>query len=445
MDLCEMSALSASAAIRAGEITSEALVRACLDRIAETEERIKAWTYLDPEYALEQARDADRRLRRGVASGALHGIPVGVKDIFDTADMPTENGTVIHTGRRPAEDATAVARLRQAGAVIMGKTVTTELAVFAPGKTTNPHDAARTPGGSSSGSAAAVAAGMVPLALGTQTNGSVLRPASYCGVYGYKPTHGSISRHGVLMQSRILDQVGVFARTVEDAALAAGTLSGYDGRDPDVKRDGGPDLGGDWDAKTAAPPRLAFVKTPLWENAAERTREAFTALCGRLGDSVREVALPRIFDQAVQWHRTIMESDLAVSYEAEYDEGRGPLSAVLREMIARGHHYTAVEYNKARAAIAVLNRELATIFAGFDAIVTPATAAEAPRGLESTGSPMFCTIWTLCGVPAISLPILEGEEGMPLGAQLVAARGADRSLLRTARWLVDRVQQPGCR
>jgi Asp-tRNA(Asn)/Glu-tRNA(Gln) amidotransferase A subunit family amidase len=433
----EMTACAAAAAIRQGELTSEQLVRACLDRIAQTEERVGAWTWLDPGHALEQARERDRLQRSGAALGALHGVPVGIKDIFDTADMPTENGTVLHAGRRPAGDATAVALLQQAGAVILGKTVTAELAVYAPGKTTNPHDARRTPGGSSSGSAAAVAAAMVPLALGTQTNGSVLRPASYCGVHGYKPSHGSISRYGVLNQSPTLDQIGVFTRSVDDAAVAASVLFHCDGKDPDVAPGTRLALDGELDWR-GAPPRIAFAKTPLWPNASLVAQEAFTGLAGRWGDFVREVELPPVFESAVGWHRTIMESDLANHYEALYDTGKDRLSATLREMIERGQRYTGAEYSKARDGMVVLRRALDGLFGQFDAVLTPATQGAAPLGLASTGSPMFCTIWTLCGLPAISLPILQAEDGMPLGAQIVAARGRDAQLLRLAKWLEAR-------
>jgi Asp-tRNA(Asn)/Glu-tRNA(Gln) amidotransferase A subunit family amidase len=433
----EMTASAAAAAIRSGELTSEQLVQACLDRIAQTEDRIGSWTYLDPLHALDQARTADRRQRNGAALGALHGIPVGIKDIFDTADMPTENGTVLHAGRRPAEDATVVALLRAAGAVILGKTVTAEMAVYAPGKTTNPHDPRRTPGGSSSGSAAAVAAAMVPLAVGTQTNGSILRPASYCGVYGYKPSHGSISRHGVLKQSTSLDQVGVFGRSVADVALIAGVLFGHDGRDGDVPPGTRLDLDGGLHLAGAAP-RIAFVKTPLWPNATEAARSAFTALAGEWCEFVREVELPPVFDSAVAWHRTIMESDLANNFEADYVRGKDRLSDTLREMIERGQRYSGAEYSKARDGVALLRRALDELFAACDAVLTPATTGAAPIGLSSTGSPMFCTIWTLCGLPAISLPILQAEDGMPLGAQLVAAKGRDAHLLRVAQWVETR-------
>ena len=429
--LNELSATAAAAATRCGEIRSETLVRACLDRIADTEERIQAWTYLDAEHALEQARAADRRRASGAPLGPLHGLPVGVKDIYDTADMPTENGTVLYRGRQPDEDASAVALLRQAGAVIMGKTVTTELAVYAPGKTTNPHDPRRTPGGSSSGSAAAVAASMVPLALGTQTNGSLIRPASYCGVYGFKPSHGSISRHGILKQSLTLDHPGVFARSVDDVALVSSVLFAHDGKDEDVREGIRLEV-----PATIAPPRVAFVRTPLWPQATQTSREAFLRLFDRWSGFAREVELPPAFGSAIDWHRTIMESDIAHSYASLYTRGRGELSDVLVQMIERGQRCTSEEYSRAQEGRLRLERELRVTFDAFDVIVTPATQGEAPLGLAATGSPMFCTIWTLCGVPAISAPILDGEDGMPIGAQLVGPRRQDGRLLAHVRWLV---------
>ncbi|HSD60121.1 MAG TPA: amidase, partial [Burkholderiales bacterium] len=234
-DLNWLSASEAAGLIRDGVVSSEQLVEVCLGRVGETDGAVQAWAHLDPAYALEQARAADAWRLEGRPTGPLHGVPVGVKDVFDTADMPTENGSALDAGRTPSRDATVVARLRAAGAVILGKTVTTEFATYTPGKTRNPHNPEHTPGGSSSGSAAAVAAGMVPLALGSQTNGSVIRPAAFCGVLGFKPTHGLISRHGMLGLSRSLDHVGLFARTVEDVALLAGQLAGYDERDPDTR------------------------------------------------------------------------------------------------------------------------------------------------------------------------------------------------------------------
>jgi len=439
MDLALISATEAAAAIRAGKITSEELVRACLDRIAALEEQIGAWAYLSPEYALEQARKADQALQHGNALGPLHGVPVGVKDIFDTRDMPTEDGTVLHAGRHPTEDAAAVSLLRQAGAVILGKTVTTELAVYAPGKTRNPHDPERTPGGSSSGSAAAVAAGMVPLALGTQTNGSMIRPASFCGVYGYKPSYGRIPRHRVLQQSRPLDQIGVFARTIEDAALIAESIMAFDDRDPDTQLRARPNLTRVVAEAPPVEPHLAFVKTPVWDQADADTQEAFGELVEHLGENVDEFQLPDIFNDAVEQHRRIMEADLARSFEREYERGKDKLSSILREMIERGRKVLAVDYNNAVSQIPALNRALDNLFDWHDAIIAPAAIGEAPVGLESTGSPIFCTIWTLCGMPAMSIPLLQGANGMPIGVQLVGSKGEDALLLRTARWLVNRI------
>jgi Asp-tRNA(Asn)/Glu-tRNA(Gln) amidotransferase A subunit family amidase len=435
MDLPLISASEAAQAIKDGFITSEELVTACLEHIEPIEEQLGAWQFLDHGHALSQARQADRVLREGQAHGALHGVPVGIKDIFDTFDMPTENGTVLHAGRQPADDAAAVSLLRQAGAVILGKTVSTELAVYAPGKTKNPHNLEHTPGGSSSGSAAAVAAGMVPLALGTQTNGSMIRPASFCGVYGYKPSFGRISRYGVLKQSPPLDQIGVFARTIEDLALAAGELMVYDQRDPYMRLRARPPLFEQAAEELPIEPRIAFCKTTVWDQADEDTRAAFTQLAEELGGDAAEVELPEEFADVVELHRCIMEADLALSFKDEYERGKDQLSAVLREIIQRGQKVTATQYNHAAAQIPVLNQALEKIFEWHDVIMAPATIGEAPQGLDSTGSPIFCTTWTYCGMPAVSLPLLQGPNGLPLGVQLVGQKGDDARLLQTAKWL----------
>jgi Asp-tRNA(Asn)/Glu-tRNA(Gln) amidotransferase A subunit family amidase len=440
VSLAQLGAPEAVAGIRAGELTSEALVRACLERYEEVEETVQAWAYLDPDYALDQARQADAAHRAGVDLGPLHGVPVGLKDIIDTKDMPTENGTVLHAGRRPTQDATVVALLRQAGAVILGKTVTTELATYTPGKTRNPHDPERTPGGSSSGSSAAVAAGMTPLALGTQTNGSVIRPAAFCGVHGFKPSHGSVSRHGVLRQSRVLDQIGVFARAVEDVALLAEVLMRYDAQDPDMRPLGARNLVALAGQEPPLTPNLAFVKTPIWEHASDDTKAAFAELSQFLGGTCDEVELPATFENAVRWHRTIMYADVAKNYQPFYERGRDKLSDNLRALIEEGRERTAVDYNRAVEWREVLNAGLDEIFQRYDAILTPAAPGEAPLGLETTGDPIFCTLWTLCGMPAVTLPLLRGAAGLPMGAQLVARRGDDGRLLRTARWLAQAVE-----
>ena len=431
--LTALSACEAARAIRRREITSTALVRACLDRIAAVEPTIEAWAFLDPDYATVQAKARDGAQAEGEPLGPLHGVPVGIKDIFDTADMPTENGTVLHAGRRPAEDSMVVALLRAAGAVILGKTVTTELAVYSPAKTRNPHDPSRTPGGSSSGSAAAVAARMVPLTIGSQTNGSVIRPAAYCGVVGYKPTHGLISRAGVLRQSLHLDHVGVFARTVEDAASVAQELIAYDPRDPAMRPRPRPLLMELGNQEPPSPPRFAFIKSPFWDQADSDARAAFLEFKERL--QCREVELPLPFAKAAQVHRTILEADLALSFSGEYQHGKEQLSPTLRAMIERGQGTLATDYNRAVGSIPVLRRALDDLLRDYDAILTPGTTGVAPADLTSTGSPIFCTIWTLCGVPAVSLPLLRGPQGLPLGVQIIGRNNDDARLLRTARWL----------
>lgn len=431
------SAVELAAQVREGAKTSRELVEACLERIAEFEPEVGAWAHLDPDYALEQADRLDEQKSRGLPLGPLHGLPVGVKDIIDTADFPTEYGTPLHAGRTPSEDASLVGRLRQAGAVILGKTVTTELAVFSPGKTRNPNDPTRTPGGSSSGSAAAVAAFMAPLAVGTQTNGSVIRPAAYCGVFAFKPTIGLISRHGVLKQSRPFDTVGVFGRTLEDLALIAETLMGYDDRDGGMRPRARPRISAVMEDEPPAEPRLAFIRTPVWGQAEESTKDACRELIEHIGERVDLFDLPPLFEGAHEDHRKIMEADLALSFAREYSDGKDQLSAVLREMIERGQAVLATDYNAAIARIAEYNAELHEIFDAYDAILTPSAAGEAPVGLESTGSPAFCTIWTLCGVPALNLPLLQGPNDMPLGVQLISYKGDDARLFRTARWLLN--------
>lgn len=431
-----LSATAAAAKIRDGELTSKEMVQGCLDRIEALEGTVRAWAHLDPEYALAQADAADEHRRQGGTLGPLHGVPVGVKDIVDTADYPTECGTPLYSGRTPSADATLVARLRGAGAIILGKTVTTELAVYSPGKTTNPHDATRTPGGSSSGSAAAVASFMAPLAIGSQTNGSVIRPAAFCGVYGYKPTHGLISRHGVLKQSRPLDTMGVMARNLEDLALVAEPLMAYDARDPDMRPAARPRISEIMAQEPPVDPRLAFVRTPVWDQTEEATKDAFRELVEHVGGHVDLLELPAAFDGAHEDQRRIMEADLARSFAKEYADGKDKLSGILCQMIERGQKVLATEYNTAIEHVSLLNAMLDSIFEDYDAILTPSAAGEAPVGLESTGSPAFCTIWTLCGVPAVTMPILQGPNGMPLGAQLVSQRGDDARLFRTARWLL---------
>ena len=433
------SAAAAAEKIRDGAITSTELVTDCLDHIAEVDGDIEAWAHLNREHALRQAEMADRASAARLPRGPLHGVPIGVKDIIDTAELPTENGTILQQGRQPREDAAIVSMLKQAGAVIMGKTVTTELAAFSPGKTRNPHNPQHTPGGSSSGSAAAVAANMVPAAVGTQTNGSVIRPASYCGVCGFKPSHGLISRTGVLPQSRWLDTVGVMARSVEDAALLAETMMQFDGRDPDASPSAIPPLREVAASEPPVTPDLVYIGTPILNQLEGYATEAFAELVEFLGEQCSLGELPEPFAKAWDYHADIVHADVARSFDGFYQSGREQLSEHVIRMIEQGRKVLATSYNEALDWRTRFNVGLDAVFDDFDAIITPATTGEAPLGLESTGSPAFCTLWTLAGVPAITLPLLQGPTGLPVGVQLIGRKGSDARLLRTARWLAARV------
>ena len=434
--LAQLTAAEAQRRITQGALTSVELVGACLDRIREAEPIVQAWQFLDPEHALAQARAADERRRRGEPVGALCGIPVGVKDIMDTADMPTENGTVLHKGRTPRDDATVVECLRAAGAVIMGKTVTTECAYFSPGKTRNPHNPEHTPGGSSSGSAAAVAARMVPLALGSQTAGSVIRPAAFCGVYGFKPTHGLIPRTGVLSLSRTLDHIGIFARSLEDVALLGEELVGYDERDPDTKPRARVPLRAMAAEEPPIEPMFAFVKTPHWERVDPDAKDAYGELVESLGERIEECELFPSAAQAWDWQRLIMETEMAANLEPLWLAGKDKLSERLRGLMERGRETRAVDYQRVLRSLPAVRESFDELFMErYDAIVTPPALGTAPKGLAATGDPAFCVLWTLLGMPAVTLPLMRGANGLPLGVQLVGRRNFDGRLLRTARWL----------
>jgi Asp-tRNA(Asn)/Glu-tRNA(Gln) amidotransferase A subunit family amidase len=437
--LIGLSATDARQRLAAGETSATAYAQALLGRVAAVEPQVQAWAHLQPQHLLAQAEAADLAHAAGVPEGPLSGIPVGIKDVIDVEGMPTENGTVLHAGRMARADAALVRQLRAAGALVMGKTVTTELATYAPGKTTNPHNPAHTPGGSSSGSAAAVAAGMVPLAVGTQTNGSVIRPASFCGVYGFKPSAGLIPRSGMLTQSPAFDAIGVFGRTLADIALLAEVLIGHDPGDPLSRLAPKPPLVQLAGAPAPLPPTFAWVATPFWDRVAPDARAAFDELVSVLSGRVAPFELPAAAADAVAWHRLVMEAELAGSFSAEYAQGRDQLSASLRGQLERGQAVTAVAHRQALARVPMLLAAFDNVFDHFDALITPAALGTAPAGLDSTGDPLMCTIWTFLGMPALSLPLLHGDNGLPIGVQLVGRRGDDARLLRCARWLVDAV------
>jgi Asp-tRNA(Asn)/Glu-tRNA(Gln) amidotransferase A subunit family amidase len=436
-DPADLGTAQAARLIADGELTSEALVTACLARVADREDMVQAWTFLDPDLALAQARAADAQQAKGQPIGPLHGVPVGIKDIIDTADMPTQNGFLGHAGRQPARDAQCVRALREAGAVIMGKTVTTEFANRVAGKTRNPVNPAHTPGGSSSGSAAAVRAGMVPAALGTQTGGSVIRPASYCGIHALKPTFGLISRVGIAFQSDPLDTIGAYGRSVEDIAWLADALTAPDPRDPACTHQARPAL--HRTAMEAPPqrPRLAFVKTPVWGRGEPRMHAALEAYAASLGADCAEIALPEDLIAAWTWHRTVHFYGIARYFGPISDQYGNLMSARLAQHVVEGREIPSAKYREAIANRETAYAALTPIFARFDAILTPASPGPAPKGLHHTGDATFNAFWTYTGVPCVSLPLL-AVDGMPMGVQLTGPRGGDGALLRTARWLESR-------
>jgi Asp-tRNA(Asn)/Glu-tRNA(Gln) amidotransferase A subunit family amidase len=435
------SAVDAARRIAAGTLTSEALVRACLARIAEREAVVQAWAYLDPDHAIAQAKLRDAEKRSGRLTGPLHGVPVGLKDIIETGDMPTEHGSPIFKGNRPARDAACVAALREAGAVILGKTVTTELANTHPGKTRNPHNPKHTPGGSSSGSAAGVADFHMPLALGTQTGGSVIRPASFNGIYALKPTLGLISRRGVLLQSHTLDTLGVYGRSLEDLALLTDALSAHDPLDPvSYPRTRGSLLTA-MREPPPAPPRFAFFKTPAWSEAEDVTKRELAALAAKLGPHCQEAELAPPFDQVVALHAIVMAAEDLAYYGGFLERTPQLLSDKLRGRLEAARAIPADAYIKAVNAREDLNAHVDKLLDSYDAILCPAACGPAPASLETTGNPVFNGLWTYLGMPCVALPLLTAD-GMPLGVQLVGKRGDEARLMRSARWLDQHVKGP---
>lgn len=429
----DMTAVQAAAAIAAGELSSEELVKSCLERIEHLEPQVQAWAFLDPEYAIAQARAADAQRQSGRGIGPLHGVPVGIKDVIDTGDMPTQANSALFKDHRPRADASCVAALRAAGAVILGKTVTTELASSTPGATRNPRNLAHTPGGSSSGSAAAVASGMVPLALGTQTAGSVIRPASFCGIFGFKPTLGLISRRGVILQSHTLDTVGVYGRTIEDVALVADAMAVHDPHDPVSISGSRPRLGDIAATEPPLPPLFAFVRTPAWSETAQVQQEAFAELIAELGDRVTEIEMPSLA-QATECQRIVQAAENAAYYGLFRERKPELLSDGLSERLKSGARIAAQDYIRAVNMREALYASVEDVLFDYSAILAPASLGPAPKGLGSTGDPVMNGLWTFLGVPAVTLPVLEAD-GLPMGVQLIGARRDDGRLLRNARWL----------
>lgn len=401
--------------MRGSQKSSEALVAACLERIADRDEHLKAWVHVAGDSALATARALDREPPRSL----LHGVPVGIKDVIDTADMPTTFNSPIYAGHRPKADAAAVALLRRAGCVILGKTATAEFAFSSPPSTRNPHNPAHTPGGSSSGSAAAVADRMAPLALGTQTGGSVIRPAAFCGVVGFKPSFGTVNRTGVKPVADSLDTVGWFSRTVEDAATALHVLSGLALAD----------------ATGPFAPRIGFARTSRWAKADDASHASLESAARRFaaaGAVVAEIALPPAVDALFTGQQQLMKFEAARALAWEQDRHGKALSEALRSRLAEGWAISRDEYDRARALALEARAQHADLMRSFDFLLAPSAPGEAPLGLASTGDSVFNGLWTALGVPCINLPFGRGPAGLPLGLQLVGAFGDDVALLGRA-------------
>jgi len=421
MRLNELSLAEAARRIERGETTAEALVTACLDRIAERDEQVRAWAHVDRARVIEEARALDGAPR----ASPLHGVPFGIKDIIDTADLPTEYNSPIYRGHRPKADAAVVTLLKQAGCLILGKTVTTEFANNHPSQTRNPHNPAHTPGGSSSGSAAAVADFMVPAALGTQTGGSVIRPAAYCGVFAIKPTFGSINRAGTKMLSEALDTIGIMARSAEDLGLCMQVLTG---RTPA--------------AEPTRAPRIGFCKTPRW-SLADGATQSHVQNAGRVlanaGAQVRDFELPAGSDQLFDRHKVIMAYETARALGWEYWNHGEKLSATLKARLDEGWKVTREDYDAMREHARQCRRALAEAMGEVDFLLTPSAPSEAPTSLATTGDPVFNRAWTLFGVPCVTIPGGAGTHGLPLAVQLVGAMDTDMALLRWASWISQRL------
>jgi amidase len=418
--LNRLSATEAAARIAAGKLKSEALVAACLERVGQREKDVQAWAFIDPDLALAQARDRDREPRRT----RLHGIPVGVKDVLDTGDLPTEYGSPIYRGNRTACDAACVAQVRELGGVILGKTVTTEFATRHPGKTRNPHNLKHTPGGSSQGSAAAVADWMVPIAFGTQTTSSVIRPAAYCGVVGYKPSFGLVNRSGLKALADSFDHVGTLTRTVPDAALIVEELSGAPATS--------------FDAVPLMKPRIGFCRTPYWSQADQPTREALEQAVPRLeraGARVRTVDLDGEFARLVDVQVTISTYEMFRALAYERTRFPGLISEHLMGRLLGGGRVTRAEYEEAQSVAQRCRARLDDVFRDYDALLAPSAPGEAPEGLASTGDPVFGASWTVLHGPAVTVPAFHGPRGLPLGAQVTGAFGKDGPTLLCAEWV----------
>ena len=421
--------------IKDSQLTSIEVCEKYIERIKNFEKEVKAWAHFDKKLLLEKAAEADEYRRSGKPTGPLHGIPVALKDIIGTIEMPTECGTSIRKGKSYSQNAEIVDLLISAGAIVMGKTTTSELAYLGPSKTTNPHDYTRTPGGSSSGSAAAVASFMAPLSIGSQTGGSVIRPASYCGVVGYKPSYGLISRNGILKTSEKLDHVGVFGRSVEDVALLAKVLIKKDKYDPATIHYSSENMLYETKKGPLFDPKFIFYKTDYWKLIDKKSREAFEYFIESFKKNIEIFDTPSYFKDIHKYHQLIHETDLANHFGLYYKKYKNKLSKYMQDAIKKGNKHSAKDYVEAIDFMKRSYNSYEEVFEDYHGVLTPSSPGVAPKGLKSTGTAEFNKVWSYLGTPCISLPLLKGESNMPLGIQLVGARYDDHRFLGVANWL----------
>ncbi len=427
--------------IRNSELSSVELCQNYIDQINKFEKDVKAWVHFDKKLLIEKAEESDKHRKSGKPMGSLHGIPVALKDIIGTYDMPTECGTVLRKGKTQSQDAEIVDLLKSAGAIIMGKTATSELAYLGPPDTRNPHDYSRTPGGSSSGSAAVIATHMAPLSIGSQTGGSVIRPASYCGVVGYKPSYGLISRNGVLRTSFRLDHIGVFGKKVEDVALLSKILIKKDNYDEATIHYSSEYMLEECIKGPPFEPKFIFYKTNSWKKIDKKSRESFEYFIKSFKKNIEVFDAPSYFKDIDKNHRIIHETDLSNNFQIYYKKSKNKLSKEMQSAISRGMKYSAKEYLDAVDFMKRSYESYKEVFEDYHGVLSPCSTGVADKGLKSTGSADFNRVWSYMHTPAISLPLLQGENNLPLGVQLIGGKYDDHRFLGTARWLEKKSEE----
>ena len=440
-DIFSLSLVDLAEKIKNGQLSSVEVCEKYIDRIKKFEKDIKAWAHFDKKVLLEKATEADEHRRAGKPTGSLHGVPIAVKDIIGTVDMPTECGTVIRKGKSYSQNAEIIDLLHSSGAIVMGKTATSELAYLEPPLTTNPHDKNRTPGGSSSGSAASVASFMAPASIGSQTGGSVIRPASYCGVVGYKPSYGLISRNGVLRTSYNLDQIGMFGRRVEDVAMLAKVLIKKDKYDPATIHYSTENILLETKKGPIFDPKFIFYKTDHWKIIDKKSREAFEYFIKSFKKNIEIFDTPSYFKDIQKYHQIIHETDLANNFSVYYKKFKKKLSKYMQDAISNGNKYSAKEYAEAVDFMRRSYESYEEVFEDYHGVLSPSSPGVAPKGLKSTGTAEFNKVWSYLGTPCISLPLLEGENNLPLGVQLIGNKYDDQRFLGVAKWLEKECQE----